>query len=124
MKIKVDENLPDQVVPLLHPYGHDVTTVAGEGLSGADDAAVAQAARSEGRMLLTLDRGFADIRSFPPGQHPGIIVIRLRDQRPPQVEATLRALLSTHNLEDLAGCTIIAQATLVRIRWPEPGARP
>jgi predicted nuclease of predicted toxin-antitoxin system len=120
MKIKVDENMPQQVVPLLAAHGHDVATVADEGLAGTDDAILARAAIQDGRMLLTLDRGFGDIRRFPPGQHPGILVVRLKDQRPAQVEATLRALLSAHNLDDLAGCTVIVHHRLVRIRLPQP----
>jgi hypothetical protein len=31
-------------------------------------------------MILTLDRGFGDVRSYPPGSHPGIIVLRPADQ--------------------------------------------
>lgn len=120
MKLKIDENLSPQVVPLLHTFGHDAVTVVDEGLAGSDDTTVALAAADEGRMLLTLDRGFGDIRSYPPGEHPGMIVMRLRDQRPALVDATLRTLLAAHNLDELAGCTIIVQANLVRIRWPEP----
>src|SRR5216684_8468506 len=48
MKIKLDENVHRQIAPLLIAYGHDVTTVAGEGLAGTDDASVAAVAKQEG----------------------------------------------------------------------------
>jgi len=122
VKIKVDENVPKRVMPVLGSHGHNAVTVAEEGLTGSDDEAVSRAAGREGRMLLTLDRGFADIRRYPPGQHPGMLVVRLNDQRPSLVETTLRALLTEYDLDDMAGCIIIAQPGLVRIRRPESGA--
>ena len=72
MKVKLDENMPRRIAPLLVHYGHDVATVVGEGLSGSVDEIVAEVAQREGRMLLTLDRAFADLRRYPPGQHAGI----------------------------------------------------
>lgn len=119
MRIKVDENVPKRVMPVLDSHGHSAVTVAEEDLASSDDEAVSQAADSEGRMLLTLDRGFADIRRYPPGQHPGMLVVRLNDQRPALVEATLSALLTEYDLDSMAGCTIIAQPGLVRVRRPE-----
>ena len=121
MKVKVDENVPRHAVRLLAGQGHDALTTSDEGLVGADDAAVARRAAEEGRMLLTLDRGFADIRRYPPGQHPGMLVVRLNDQRPSLVEATLRAFLSEHDLSSMEGCIVIVQPGLVRVRRPGGG---
>lgn len=48
-------------------------------------------------MLLTLDGGFADIRTYPPPEHAGIIVLRLGNQAKPHVLSVLAriaALLS------------------------------
>ena len=80
MKFKLDENMPRRAATLLSGYGHEVATVADESLGGSEDPLVAQTAAQEGRMVVTLDRRFADIRLYPPGHHPGIIVLRLPDQ--------------------------------------------
>ncbi len=40
MKIKLDENFDARLVPLLTADGHDVDTVAAEGLSGSADETV------------------------------------------------------------------------------------
>ena len=40
MKIKLDENLPLRLAPILAALEHDVHTVAEEGLSGASDTRV------------------------------------------------------------------------------------
>ncbi|MGH8926411.1 MAG: DUF5615 family PIN-like protein [Acidimicrobiia bacterium] len=42
---------------LLSEHGHDVATVSEEGLIGAPDRLLAEAAKSEDRILITLDRG-------------------------------------------------------------------
>lgn len=119
MRLKLDENLGRGLVGLLADGGHDVDTVVDEGLAGADDDAVAQAARREQRMLVSLDVDFADIARFPPGSHPGIVVVRVTELRPSLIRAALSGLLARHRLDDLTGCTVIAQLGAVRIRRPE-----
>lgn len=115
MRLERDENLGQRLRPLLAEHHHDVDAVVDEGLGGADDDAVAAAAQCEGRMLLTLDLDFSDIARFVPGSHPGIVVIRVPEPRPSLVTAVL---LARHSLDDLAGCTVIAQFGGVRVRRP------
>lgn len=76
MKFKLDENLPSELVAELSAAGHDVETVLGEGLVGALDETVLDRARTEGRVLLTLDKGIGDIRRYPPGEHAGVVLFR------------------------------------------------
>jgi len=61
MKFKLDENLPQELADDLVRLGHEVDTVHGEGLVGADDTSVLQAARASGRILMTLDKGIASL---------------------------------------------------------------
>ena len=110
--------MPRRVVPLLAALGHDEVTVADEGLNGSEDPLVARAAAQEGRMVITLDRRFADIRRHPPGQHPGILVLRLPEQSSAQVEAGLRSFLEQYNLNDMVGCIVVVEPGLVRVRRP------
>jgi predicted nuclease of predicted toxin-antitoxin system len=79
MKIKLDENLPAELVELLITHGHDADTVPSELLHGSDDCIVFEVAWREGRMLITQDLDFSDVRRFVPGTHPGILLIRLRN---------------------------------------------
>lgn len=55
MKIKLDENMPVELTEDLRHLGHDVDTVCDEGLRGAPDSSVLEAAHSEGRILFTVD---------------------------------------------------------------------
>lgn len=79
-RLKTDENMPDSVAAFLRGAGHNVTTVLEEKLGGAADPRVAEICRTEGRALVTLDRGLGDIRTYPPAEHHGIVVLRPRDQ--------------------------------------------
>ncbi len=116
MKIKLDENLPTLVGPIVEAAGHDVDTVVDEGLAGADDPSVAAAATVEGRLVLTLDRGFVDIRRYPPGTHAGILVVRVDDQAAPAVVRTVEQLLASVDLDDLAGCVAVFRDGDLRVR--------
>lgn len=118
MKVKLDENLHIGLVEVFTPGGHDVETVADEGLLGADDATVSRAAAAEDRLIITLDRGFGDLRLYPPGAHAGILVLRLNDHSLPGVKAALERLLQDVALVDLAGCVAVFRDGDLRIRRP------
>ena len=91
MRAKIDENLPMEAAALLRAAGWDCFTVYDEGLNGANDALLSSACRNEGRVLFTLDQDFADIRTYPPADYLGIVVLKLRD---PYREAILHLLQS------------------------------
>jgi predicted nuclease of predicted toxin-antitoxin system len=76
MNFKIDENLPAEIAGDLRVAGHDADTVAGEGLAGTPDSTLVERAHSEGRVLLTMDKGIADVRKYPPQAHSGIILLR------------------------------------------------
>ena len=76
MRAKLDENLPAEAVALLHTAGWNCDTVRDEGLGGAEDARVGAACRAESRVLFTLDLDFSDIRTYPPTDYAGIVVLR------------------------------------------------
>lgn len=102
----------------MRPLGHDVDTVIDEAMLGAADEDVLAAATGEGWLLITLDRGFGDIRRHPPGMHAGVVVLRPGDQLAPTVTTALRDLARAHPLEDMVGCITIVRGDLVRIRRP------
>ena len=58
MKFKLDENLPLELVMDLRRLGHDADTVTDEGLRGAADPVVVDAAFAADRILFTLDKAW------------------------------------------------------------------
>lgn len=118
MRFKLDENIDVRAAAVLVQVRHDVTTVTGQHLSGAADPVIFETVRMEGRILVTLDRGFCDIRTYPPGTHPGIVVLRLRRQALPSVDRALELLLGYEDLAPIASCTVIVGGETVRVRRP------
>ena len=80
MRFKLDENIPLELGELLRVAGHDAVTVLDQGHAGFVDRDVAAVCRREGRIVITFDTGFADIRHYPPSAYPGIVVLRLNNQ--------------------------------------------
>jgi predicted nuclease of predicted toxin-antitoxin system len=76
MRAKLDENLPIEAVELLGAAGWTCATVLDEGLGGCEDARVGEVCQAEARVLFTLDLDFADIRTYPPHEYIGIVVLR------------------------------------------------
>ena len=104
---------------MLAQHGHEVDTVADEGLIGGADSLVIEACRSDERLLLTFDVGFGDLRVYPPGSHHGIVLLRLADQRPDSTLDVLRRFLIEHMLDDLDGAVVVVSDDRVRIRRSE-----
>jgi len=116
MKFKVDENLPIEVAGLLAEAGHDALTVQDQTLGGRPDPDIAAVCRQEGRVVVTLDLDFADIRAYPPADYVGIIVLRLSRLDKRRILIAVERLLAVLENETLAGKLWIANETTVRIR--------
>ena len=76
MKVKLDENLPAELLDDLRAAGHEADTVRDEALTGAPDAVVRGRVRDDRQVLLTVDKGIADVRAYPPEHHSGIVLFR------------------------------------------------
>lgn len=118
MKVKLDEHIPATAVRVLEKAGHDVHTVLGEHLGGEKDDMVLAVASNEGRLLITLDRGFADVRRYSPGTHHGVLVLRPMDQQTDVITGMLHDLVTSVDLDQLDGCNVIVQRGHLRIRRP------
>ena len=116
MDFKIDENLPIEVAQLLVEAGHSASTALSEGLGGAPDEAVLAAASSERRVLVTLDIGFADIRTYPPAESQGIIVLRLRRQDKAYVADVVKRLIPRLTAQDIGKKLWIVEDRRIRIR--------
>jgi predicted nuclease of predicted toxin-antitoxin system len=116
VRIKLDENLSRHLKTALTEVGHEVSTTADENLLGRTDVEVAAAAVSENMMIFTLDVAFADLRRFPPGNHPGIVLFRPGRLGPVTVNRFVLEFVRDQNLESLVGSIVIAEPSRIRIR--------
>lgn len=115
MKLKLDENLPASAAPRLAALGYDVHTVLDESLGGKHDAVVWTAAQLEGRMLVTCDLDFSDARTFAPGSHSGIFLVRLPDAEQWRAADHLVAWFSDPDAPSWQSCLVVATLHKVRV---------
>jgi predicted nuclease of predicted toxin-antitoxin system len=116
MQIKVDEDLLKLVINLLRDKGYQADNVVEEGMSGWKDGVLWKKIQSEGRFLITADKGFADIRHYPPGSHSGIILLRPdQDGIRPIIELIIK-VLQNYDLNSLVSCTTVVTPRGVRVR--------
>jgi predicted nuclease of predicted toxin-antitoxin system len=118
MRIKLDENLPAVLVDDLAALGHDVDTALSEGLGGHEDAEVWAGAQAAGRMLLTQDLDFSDVRVFAPGTHPGLVLVRIKEPGLLALKSRVMAVFRTEQVEDWAGCFVVITDRKLRVRRP------
>jgi predicted nuclease of predicted toxin-antitoxin system len=118
MKLKLDENLSRHLKPVLSDLGHDVLTAADEDLLSRPDLEVAACATREGRILLSLDIEFADLRKHPPGSHPGIILFRPASLGPLSVNRFVEQFVRSTDLSQLSRCVAVVEPQGIRVRCP------
>ena len=116
MRVKLDENLPLQLRRLFTESGHDAATVLDQGIGGATDADIASVCLAEERVLVTQDIDFADIRAYPPGTHPGLVVFRLTSQTRDALLAVGARLIEMLSISSPRGQLWIVEDSRVRIR--------
>ena len=116
MRVKLDENLPLQLKRLFRESGHDAVTVLDQGMQGATDSDVALVCLAEERVLISQDLDFADIRMYPPGEHPGIVVFRLNRQTRDDILEVGAKLIETLTGSFSRGQLWIVEDSRVRIR--------
>jgi predicted nuclease of predicted toxin-antitoxin system len=118
MQIKLDENLPQELVSVLTALAHDVDTVRDEGFAGHDDGTVWQAAQQARRFFLTQDLDFSDIREFTPGTHMGLLLIRLDHPSRAMLVGRVRQVFETEDVDSFSGCLVVATEHKLRVRRP------
>jgi predicted nuclease of predicted toxin-antitoxin system len=119
MLVKLDENLPTDLVVALRALGHDVEDVYAEGLSGRPDNEIWTAAQTEARLLVTQDIRFGDARMFTPGAHAGFVLLRLKRADLPTILDRLSEVFANDDVETWAGCFIVVGESKVRVRRPQ-----
>lgn len=115
MKFKIDHNLPVELAELIRAAGYEAATAAEQGMADAADGDLAARCREEARCIVTLDVGFANIKSYPPVEYPGIVVLRARHQDKLSVLAMGRSLTKLLETEPLENRLWIVEPDRIRI---------
>ena len=119
MIFKIDEILPAEFVSILVGAGHDATSVISQNLQGSPDSRIIEVCLAENCSLITQDLDFADIRSYPPANYPGLAVLRLSKQDKYTLIEALQRVLPSFDSETPRGRLWIIEEQRIRIRGGE-----
>jgi predicted nuclease of predicted toxin-antitoxin system len=114
--VKIDEDLPDRLGETVKSHGYEMATVRGQGWGGLKDHELWPRVMAEDRFFIAADKGFGDLRLFPPGTHPGILVLRPDKEGIIDFVVLLESVLRDRRLESLAGFVTVANPRGVRVR--------
>jgi predicted nuclease of predicted toxin-antitoxin system len=116
MKLKLDENIPVDLVQVLAAIGHEADTVSAENICGCSDDELWAVVQHESRFLITQDMDFSDIRKFAPGSHHGILLIRLRTPDRASLVQRVEELFRQEDVPGWTGCFVVASERKIRIQ--------
>ena len=118
MRFLVDANLPRRTVEVITASGHEAISVRDIGLGAAPDDVIATYAQSQHWCILTRDVGFGDIRTYPPKDFHGIVVVSLPNHASIDliVETIRRFIDRLTALPDLAGRLAVVDIDRIRVR--------
>jgi hypothetical protein len=108
--------LPRRAVQLLREHSYDAASVIEQGMDGWNGSQLWIAIQKDQRYLVTADKGFGDIRAFPPGKHYGILLLRPDEDGIRPILDLLKKVLDSYSLEDLVGATTVATPRGIRLR--------
>ena len=116
MKWLADMGVSPRTVAWLRERGEEALHLREEGLQRAKDPAILKKARTEGRILLTMDLDFGYLLAVS-GQHlPSVVLFRLADERPDSVNARLAEVLAQRGADLEAGAIVTVTENALRVR--------
>jgi predicted nuclease of predicted toxin-antitoxin system len=115
MRVKLDENLGKRGEEILRGAACDVQTVVAQELCSAADATLIEICRVEARVLISLDKDFANTLRFRPSRFAGIVVLRLPEPlRREDIHDALSRFLSLSKTRSPVGKLWLVDSTRIR----------
>lgn len=116
MKFLADMGISPHTVSFLRGVGHDAVHLNEQGLDRMEDSAILEKARGEGRVLLTHDLDFGELVAAGGARLPSLVVFRLRNMRPENVNRYLQSIIGEQEESLKAGAIISVTEGRIRIR--------
>ena len=116
MKLLLDQGLPLSAAALLCDAGFDTMHVSEIGMSEAEDSAIIQRARDEGRVVVTLDADFHTLLALTESASPSIIRIRIERLRAQALTDLLRTIIAKCQADLEQGSAITVEPNRIRVR--------
>ena len=103
-------------VEWLKSSGFEAKHLREEGLQKLPDKDIFSKAQKEGRVILTFDLDFGEIAALAGTMLPSVIIFRLQDQTPRNVNRLLKQILDNTKEELKQGAIISANEQRFRVR--------
>ena len=120
LRVLLDQNVPRAIIGWVQTQRPEwfVVHTSDIGLDGKHDLEVFAYAQAYGLLIVTFDEDFADQRSFPVGQHHGVIRLRVWPTTIEETQSALSRLLEEVKDEELRQALVIIDRRRIRIRRP------
>ena len=116
MKFLADMGISPATVEFLCHLGHDGVHLHALKLGQLPDPLILAKARHEGRILLTHDLDFGELLAASGSHLPSVIIFRLRDMRPANVNHHLRVIIAQYADALSAGAVLSVTEARIRVR--------
>lgn len=116
MRVKLDEDLSPLVAEPLRAGGYEALSVVEQNWGGLTDFELWARILAEQIYFITADKGFGDLRVYPPGTHSGILLLRPDSESIAGYRDLIADVIRGHSLGDLAGALAVATPRGIRVR--------
>jgi predicted nuclease of predicted toxin-antitoxin system len=116
MKFMLDMGISPKTAVFLRNLGYDAIHLHDLKSDRSTDPAVMQMARNEERILLTHDLDFGELIAASGANAPSVIIFRLRNMNPKNVNRFLNGIISEHRNALEKGAIVSVTEGQVRVR--------
>jgi predicted nuclease of predicted toxin-antitoxin system len=116
MKFLADMGISPNTVLFLQQLGHEAVHISALGKPKAPDSEILLIARTEKRIVLTHDLDFGDLMAASQSKLPSVVIFRLGDMRPENVNNYLNVICQAHQQALEAGAILSVTERRIRVR--------
>ncbi|MCC6737976.1 MAG: DUF5615 family PIN-like protein [Planctomycetia bacterium] len=116
MRLLLDQGLPRTTVARLTAAGHDAVHVGDIGHAAATDSAILELARTQDRVVVTLDADFHAEMALTGAARPSVIRIRIEGLRADALHDLLERVLTRCRADINAGALVSVEVQRIRLR--------
>jgi hypothetical protein len=117
LRFLIDEDCPLSLKNLLSSKGYDTIHVKTSGLSGTKDLQLFIFAQQEQRIIISRDLGWANIKTYPPKTHCGLIILRFPFEATAiEIWQVVKRFIDRVDIPEIVGAIVIVDKNKFRVR--------
>ncbi len=124
MSFLLDNCTPDDYRQLLLSWGYQATFLRQHTTPNISDPDVLKMADQLGAVLLSVDKDFLNVKTYPPQNYQGIIVIRDKHNTRQAIALILKQAIDTLYRDKLRGVLVIVDAEGYSVFPKDDGQKP